>query len=182
MYWLQCPNLTNINTVITNTIPQFFHPTWLETTQAQLHELYNKLYNHECLVLNNTRHNNTNIYTTIQGFIPITLIQTIREYTDSNDIAITLTIKFLLQISHNIYDQIWKPYCEKVAEWKHNNNIPTQPVYNQRNTTTPHSSSFHYTRLTYTYNCTCSFSDQQHTGNYYEICPILSKIMQKTSR
>jgi uncharacterized protein YqfB (UPF0267 family) len=130
LHWLTCPNSHILNSTIINTIQQFFNNSRLDITTIQLQELHDKLINHPSISLTNLSRNYTNIYTTIQGFIPITLINTIREYTTSNQSATDTTIKFLIQLSQNIYNQIWKPYCIKLSEWKQQNNIPNQPLYN----------------------------------------------------
>jgi len=105
-HWLTCPNTPNLSFMMNDTIQQFFNSSRLEVTNTKLQELHNKLFNHQCLALNNCNPNNTNVYTTLQRYVPQLLIQTIREYTDSNQTATNITIKFLIKLSHNIYNQI----------------------------------------------------------------------------
>ena len=106
LYWLLCPNSQILHSTIINTIQQFFNHSQLDITTTQLQELHNKLTNHSCLSLNNLIRNYTNIYTTIQDFVPNTLINTVQEYANSNYLATNNTIKFLIQPSQNMYNQI----------------------------------------------------------------------------
>ena len=96
LYWLLCPNSQILSSTIVNTIQQFFNYLRLDITTIQLQELHNKLTNHSCLSLNNLIRNYTNIYTTIQGFVLITLINTIQEYTTNNQLVTDIIIKFLI--------------------------------------------------------------------------------------
>jgi len=90
-------------------------------------------------------------------------------------------IKFLIQLSQNIYNQIWKPYCIKLSEWKQQNNIPNQLSRNQSTNSNNTSKPTSQTRISYTYNCTCGLPDQQHTGDFYNsyICPPQGKANKK---
>src|SRR5690242_11330760 len=103
-HWLTCPGLPDLKLTIKDTIQEFFHSSRLDIMTSQLHDLHNKLSNLYCLSLNQQQSNNINIFTTIKGYIPLLLIQTIQEYTDSHKAAITITIKFLLQFTQNIYN------------------------------------------------------------------------------
>lgn len=165
-------------------IQQFFNYSWLDITTIQLQELHNQLTNHPCLSPNNLIRNHTNIYTTIQGFVPFSLINTIREYTTSNQLATDITIKFLIKLSQNIYNQIWKPYCIKLSEWKQQNNIPNQLLCNQQTNYTNTFRSSTQARTVYTYSCTCGLPDQQHTGDFYNsyTCPPQGKANKKLTK
>ena len=46
VHWLMCPNISNLNTIISSTIQQFFHQTRLDITNSKLQELHTKLNNH----------------------------------------------------------------------------------------------------------------------------------------
>src|SRR5690349_2615177 len=104
MHWLTCPNASNLNTIITNTIQHFLQTSRLDITNTQIQELHDKLTHHPSLSLTYYNKNNTNIFTTIQEFISTMLIQTIKEYTDSNKTAMNTTVQLLLQLSQNIYN------------------------------------------------------------------------------
>ena len=167
--------------MMNNTIQQFFNSSRLKVTNTELQELHNKLFNHQCLALNNYNPNHTNVYTTLQEYVSQLLIQTIREYTDSNQTATNITIKFLIKLSHNIYNQIWKPYCTKLANWKQQHNIPTRPTHIQTNScnNSNNTEHIHYPRSLYTYNCICGLADQQHIGDEHNICPPIGMTKKK---
>ena len=88
-----------------------------------------------------------------------------------------------MKLSDEIYNQIWKPYCIKLANWKHQHNILTRPAHIQSNTrnNSNNTRSTHYPRSLYTYNCICGLADQQHIGDEHNICPPTGMMKKKTS-
>src|SRR5690349_9453142 len=68
MHWLTCPNVSNLNTIITNTIQNFLQTSRLDITNTQIQELHDKLTHHPSLSLTYYNRNSANIFTTIQGF------------------------------------------------------------------------------------------------------------------
>ena len=181
VHWLTCPTPQILSSVISNTILQFFNSSRLDITHIQLQNLHTELNNHSCLSLNLITNNNTNIYSTIHGFVPNTLILTIRKYTNTNQTATDITIKFLIQLSQNIYNQIWKPYCIKLSDWKKQHNIPNRLSSNQPTSQNNTSTTVLWTRTLYTYSCDCGLPDQKHTGDFYDtyICSPQGKANKK---
>ena len=113
------------------------------------------------------------IYSTLQGFIPIPIINTITQTNTSNKIATQLTITLLSKISQNIHNQLWKPYCTKLANWKKTNNI--QP---QHTTYYSASTQLSYTHTSYTYSCTCGMPNQQY-NDIDNRCPPVGLAIRK---
>ena len=183
LHWLTCPTSQILSSVISNTIQQFFNSSHLDIIYIQLQNLYTELNNYSCLFLNFITNNNINIYSTIYRFVLNTLILTIQKYTNTNQTTTDITIKFLIQLSQNIYNQIWKPYCTKLANWKQQHNISTRPTHIQTNShnNSNNTEHIHYPRSLYTYNCICGLADQQHVGDEHNICPPIGMAKKKTS-
>jgi ribonuclease HI len=174
LHWLYCSYNTSITLIIKTSIQEIITSSSLDISTPQLQELHNKLFTHQTLQQSQYLDNSISIISTLRGFVPYTLIQTISYYSSSNKEATNLTIKLLLHISNSIYNQIWKPYCQKFAEWKNNNNIPKQLPHIQSN-----NNSRTYTKHDYTYNCICGLPDQLHIGRENK-CPPLGLALQKT--
>ena len=115
-HWLTCPNTVNLSKVISESIITTITYRTLDISSIQLQELQYQLTQHSSLSLNNIQIQQTNIYTTIQEYIPKDIISTIQPYTTSRKEALSITIKLLLKLSNNIYEQIWKPYCAKLVQ------------------------------------------------------------------
>ena len=98
----------------------------------------------------------------------------IQPYTTSRKEALSITIKLLLKLSNNIYEQIWKPYCAKLAQWKKDNHIPQQNP--SRSTTTKHRRNT-FNNLLYNPNCQlCDLPLLQHEN---DTCPPLGLARRK---
>src|SRR6185436_3025686 len=55
---------------------------------------------------------------TLKGLIPLSLIKTIQDLDVPYKLASTVTIKILLEINKQIYEQLWKPYCINFSNWR----------------------------------------------------------------
>ena len=75
-----------------------------------------------------------------------------------------------------MHEQLWKPYCAKLAEWKSANNIPKNFAHKQKS---PQKSSSR-SHIIYTYNCPCGSSDQKH-DEIDQTCPPLGQAQKKIS-
>jgi hypothetical protein len=176
LHWLLCPNPTNLTSIITETISETINNNSLpDITQSQLQQLNHLLTQHNSLSVNNAHRGQSNIYTTLQGYVPTDLITTIRPYTTSHQTATSITTKLLTKISQKIYDRIWKPYATKLAQWKKDNNITP----NNRSTT--HRRFYNYSNqhhnLYYTVCQLCGLSNQLHTED--NNCPPLGNALRK---
>jgi hypothetical protein len=160
--------------IIQQAIKDTFTQQVLDISVTELSVLYYNLIHHYCLsFIQPPTSISPSIYSTLQGFIPIPIINTITQTNTSTKIATQLTITLLSKISQNIHNQLWKPYCTKLANWKKTNNI--QPQH-----TTYHSTSnqLSYTRTPYTYSCICGMPDQQH-NDIDNRCPPVGLAIRK---
>ena len=179
-HWLLCPNTSTLNNIIHQAILDNINTSLLDITTTDLQILQTRLIQNPNLSLTSTSSHQTNIYTTLQGFVPIDLISTIRPYTSSNSEATRITIKLLIKISQQIYEQIWKPYCIRFSQWKKTHNIPTYNYTRQNSIPRKprnHSQNTLQPRQHYTYSCICGLPDQQHSDN--NTCPPLGKALRK---
>jgi hypothetical protein len=173
-HWLFCSNNQSIHTLIFQTIQDFFTASLLNLSTQTIRELHNQLTAHSSLQHQQPFQNLLTIETTLQGFIPLLFTELLATYTDTYKIASKLTSQFFLKLSNNIYEQIWKPYCTKFAEWKTLNNIPNRP---QRTTHSQHLPRSSYFKIGYTYTCLCGQPDQLHNNN--NLCPPLGLAQHK---
>jgi hypothetical protein len=165
LHWLYCPRITPVTTIIQNSIQEIVNISLLEISVHQLQQLHRELIEHQSF--QHSQYSTIPLSITLRGFVPQSLIQTISQYTSSNKAATNITIKLLLHISNSIYNLIWKPYCQKFAEWKNLNNIPKQLPHIK-----PSNRPRFYSRHEYTYNCTCGLPDQQHSEINNQCPPI----------
>jgi len=88
----------------------------LEISENELNTLNNLITNHYSLQLPTQPNNVINLHSTLKGLIPFSLIDTIRPFTNTKQIATQITIKLLLKTNLQIHEQIWKPYCTQFAQ------------------------------------------------------------------
>jgi ribonuclease HI/endonuclease/exonuclease/phosphatase family metal-dependent hydrolase len=173
-HWITCPNNNKLLSIIHNAIINTINLASLEISNNQLQNLHHLLIHHYCLSFSQLPNlTSTTIYTTLQGFIPEAIIEIISQYSTLNN-ATQLCIKLLSNISDEIYEQLWKPYCTKFSEWKTTNNIPKHPTSQRKTPQAKRSYSYKY----YTYNCTCGLPDQQH-DEINQTCPPLGQARKK---
>src|SRR5260364_433559 len=80
-FWLICPDSNNISNIIENTIKNFSFSDLLDISSTELQQLCNNLITHYCFSSTHSiSFNTTTFYTTIQGFIPIPLINIVFQY------------------------------------------------------------------------------------------------------
>jgi hypothetical protein len=173
-HWLYCPNISTLPNIINTTIPLLLQKYLPDLSISDTHFLTSQLLN--TLTSSNTFNNSSlpsNLI--IRGLVPNSLIQLLIPYTQSKSLASQLLISLLLSINQNIFDQLWKPYCSQIQQWKLQNNIRI-----------PHSSSKPKTKprtiksrqkQKYTYNCTCEQPDQLHSPN--NSCPPIGTAIRK---
>ena len=100
-----CLNIILLTNLIQETITETItHITDITTTQ--INELQEILTQHNSLSLSNITLQQTNIYTTLQGYVPISLISSIRLFTQSQTEAKNITMKLLHKLSQKVYEQI----------------------------------------------------------------------------
>lgn len=175
-HWIICPNSTPISSIISQTITQTLTPNSIDLSEHQLSQLHYLLLQLPCLSPNTPNPaNHPDFYTTIRGYIPKAIIDSINTYTNSHKAALNITIKFLLKLSHNIYEQIWKPYCTNLSNWKKIHNIPHRIQPPTSSTQSTHTTS--RLRIQYTYNCICGLPDQKHIET--NTCPPLGLARRK---
>jgi len=179
LHWMLCPNPTKLNNIIQQTIHNTISS--LDIPTHDLLDLQYTLTQHPCLSFNNTTSLQTNIFSTLQGFIPTDLITTFRQYSFSHQESTTMTIQLLTKISQQTYEQIWKPYCSRFSQWKKDHNIPSYncKTYNKQQRTRNHhpQNRIQTPKSLYTYNCICGLPDHQHTDN--NTCPPLGQALRK---
>lgn len=171
-HWLLCPNSNSFSNIIQNIITQYSFSDLPDLSLNELQQLRNNLLTHYCLSpTQSTPFNTTTFYTTIQGYIPKSLINIISQHTSYKNATNTI-IKLLLLISQRIHEQLWKPYCINLAHWKSTQALPqphtisTKPLYTSR-----------YNRALYTYSCICGLPDQHENNN--STCPPLGLALRK---
>jgi len=176
-HWLYCSNQPTLSNIIQNCITQIITAQSLNLDTIQVQQLQQSLLDHHCLQPSYPHNPNTvSINTTLQGFIPTSIIDTIRQYTNSYKIATHFTVKLLIQISQHIYQDRWKPYCIHLSQWKQHQN-----TYNQTSNTyqlSYNTSTTRQTKRTFTYNCICGLPDQHH-NQITNSCPPLGLTLRK---
>ena len=106
LHWLLCPDSNNISTIIQNAIKNFSFSDLSDITSNELQQLCNNLITHYCFSpTQSIPFNTTTFYTTIQGFIPIPLINIVFQYTSYKNASNTI-VKLFLLISQKIHKQL----------------------------------------------------------------------------
>ena len=100
---------------------------------------------------------------TIKGLISTQLLQSLQTQDIQYKAAAETITQILLKISIETYDQIWKPYCERFAEWKKQHGIPTHNTVNTTQTSTYRCNQSQCRK--FTYSCSCGLADQLHDEN-----------------
>jgi ribonuclease HI len=177
-HWITCPNTYLLQEIITQSITEVLYSTNLELTSSQLQNLQNLIINHHSLQTYLIPTDSTNLYTTLKGLIPHSLIQTIRPYTNSLHITSQITIKLFLKLNSKLYDQLWLPYCIQYANWKSQHNIHI-PHNNIRNSTRNRRNNSNNLNNLHTTNNSYSPPYQSYSTNY--ILPIDLAIQKLSS-
>ena len=133
IHWLFCPNPQLIFDIIKSNIQFNFTTSNLDVSSSQLLHLQNSFINYHSLQLPQPFSNNISLHQTITGLIPNDLIQLLYLYTDSHKSAHQLITSLFIKISESIHEQLWKPYCAKLSEWKQTNNIKLHKQNSQAN-------------------------------------------------
>src|SRR5437868_2464521 len=164
---MSCYNITLLSQIIQQSTTQTLNSANLEISENELNTLNNLITNYYSLQLLTQPNNIINLHSTLKGLIPFSLIDTIRPFTNTKQIATQITIKLLLKTNLQIHEQIWKPYCTQFTQWKRANNIqiPYSQTSKPRRNRTTNPEIYHSTP---TYSCICGLADQLHTNNQ---CP-----------
>jgi hypothetical protein len=133
LHWITKHNSNTLQEIISQSVTEILNTSNLEITQSQVHILQNLIIQHSSLQLSTNSLDNINLYTSLKGLLPHTLVQTIQLYTNSLHIASQITIKLFLKINLKIYEQLWLPYCSEYANWKQQNNIRIPHSNSQQN-------------------------------------------------
>ena len=101
--------------------------------------------------------------TTLKGLISSHLLQALQAVGIQHKEAADIIIQILLYISTETHEQIWKPYCKRLAKWKKQHNIQTSNQTKQ--TIHKQAQSQQKKPQRFTYSCLCGLLDQQHDNN-----------------
>src|SRR5205814_8727373 len=112
--------------------------------------------------------NNISLHQTITDLIPNDLIQLLYPYTNSHKSACQLITILFIKISESIHEQLWKPYCTKLSEWKQTNNINFHKQNSQANTTQSSLLLTHNYSNSNEITCICDYPEKQHRNS---LCP-----------
>ena len=179
LHWILCPNPILLTNLIQETIAETItHITDITTTQ--INKLQEILTQHNSLSLSNITLQQTNIYTTLQGYVSISLISSIRPFTQSQTEAKNITTKLLHKLSQKVYEQIWKPYCKKLAQWKKDNNILQHTREKQQRPIRTNYNDTYYINRNQLHSTTCNLcglSSFKHTDP--NTCPPLGHALCK---
>jgi ribonuclease HI len=174
-HWLYCPNnstLPNIiNTATSQTLQKLLPDLPTFDTFLLTSQLLNTLTSLNPFNTSNLLPSNL----IIKGLVPNSLSQLLIPYTQSKSIASQILISLLLTINQNIFDQLWKPYCTQLQQWKLQNNIQIPHTSSKPKTKSKKIKSKQ--KQKYTYNCTCEQPDQLHTPN--NSCPPIGIAIRK---
>jgi hypothetical protein len=178
-HWLTCLNPSLITNIINSSIQHILSKADLDLSTSQLHELIRKVQKHPSFDRIPFQANSFYLDLTLKGLIPKALIETIHNYNIPTKIASQIIIQTLLDINDQIYNQIWKPYCIDLSNWKKNNNITSLQTRNTHNTLQQIQQTRHYKRLhtNYTYSCLCGIADQLHLRS--NTCPPIGQAIRK---
>ena len=150
----------------------------MEITEYDLNTLNNLIINHYSLQLPTQLHNSTSLLSTLKGLIPYSLIDTIKPFVHTSQIASQIIIKLLLKLNLQIHELIWKPYCTQFAQWKTANNIqiPHSQIPKPRKNRTTNLQTYQPISI---YSCICGFADQLHNNSQ---CPPQGLAIRKIAR
>src|SRR5260364_70513 len=128
-HWLLCPNSNSISNIIQNIITQYSFSDLPDLSLNELQQLRNNLLTHYCLLpTQSTPFNTTTFYTTIQGYIPKSLINIISQHTSYKNATNTI-IKLLLLISQRIHEQTMETILHKFSTLEIYTSFTPTPYY-----------------------------------------------------
>jgi ribonuclease HI len=166
-HWMYCPNNTIISNIIKLVITETTQKLLSDISVSDKQLLASYLTNY--LTPNNNYHEPYYLpyNLIIRGLIPTSLTTLITSLTLSKQLASQFLISLLLTINQNIFEQIWKPYCLHLQQWKKENNIniPRTPLQSKPKFKTITRKP----KQTYTYSCICEQPDQLHSSD--NTCP-----------
>jgi ribonuclease HI len=110
LHWVTCPSPQLLNNLITNSLSTILKPSTLNISQNTVFNLHQQIINLDSLQTHNFSYK-PSLTSTLTGLIPLEIILLLKEITESQKIATSLTIKLLLHLNKQIYTQIWIPYC-----------------------------------------------------------------------
>ena len=132
LHWAICPTLEPLTNLIQEALKNILTPNKLDISQSTAKNLYIQIMNLDCLQAHYYSHK-PSLFSTLSGLVPLELINTLNEYTQSTKTACFLTVQLLLYINQQIYTKIWIPYCTSRSQ-----NSTFNPQLPQYHTTIPH--------------------------------------------
>ena len=178
-HWLTCQNTSLLNQIIHSAISKVTQSADTDLPPHQLSDLIRAIYTHPSFNPTPTFLDPYSLYSTIRGLVPAPLIQSLQPFNIPYKQASQIVIKTLLEISDEVYEQIWKPYCSTLAQWKKTNNISLRHNSSQPLPVHHFPRAKPRRRTAPTYHCPCGFPDQLHTDN--NTCPPLGQASRKIS-
>jgi ribonuclease HI len=167
-HWLFCSNTQTVFDIIKSIIKSNLTIDNLDIQSSQLQYLHNLIINHHSLQFPLPFSNDISLHQTIIGLVPKELIQILYPYTESHKSAYQLIVSILIKLSESIYEQIWKPYCTKLSEWKQANNINLKKKNPLTTTRKKKNKSKHDHNNLQTINCICGYPENMHINS---LCP-----------
>ena len=109
LHWAICPNSNLLNNLIHNSIQSILTPSKLQASTNIANQLHTQIINLDSLQIHYLP-DKPSIFSTLSGLVPLDIINTIREFTTSNQIATSLSIQVLLHLNKQLYTNIWILY------------------------------------------------------------------------
>jgi hypothetical protein len=179
-HWLTCLNHQLLDQIIHTTISKVIHGAEAELPSCDPKDLIQTIHTHPSFDHTPTFLDPYHLYSTIKGLVPTPLIQSLQPFNIPYKQASQIIIKILIEISEEIYEQVWKPYCSTFALWRKTNNITPKHKSSQL---TPVHHTTHVKprrhRRAYTYSCLCGLPDQLHSTS--NTCPPIGQALRKVS-
>jgi len=165
-HWISCISLPTPKQIIDTSTNQIVNKHLRDLAPTQRSAIVDLIKSHPSFNYSPTLSPQIHqLPSTLKGLISSPLLQLLQaldlQYKESSDII----IQTLLLTSAEIYEQIWKPYCDRFAKWKKQHNIAS---HNKAMATQAHTHTKRQ-RIKYTYSCPCGIADQQHEDN--STCP-----------
>ena len=115
------------------------------------------------------------ILITTKGLISSQLLQALQTFNIQYKVAAEIVTQILIKTSTEVYEQIWKPYCERFTVWKKQQGIQNWHIANTTQISTRRHTKNQRRKLTYT--CHCGLADQLHDDD--RRCPPKGQALQK---
>ena len=101
LHWAICPTLEPLTNLIQEALKNILTPNKLDISQSTAKNLYIQIMNLDCLQAHYYSHK-PSLFSTLSGLVPLELINTLNEYTQSTKTACFLTNYFSISINKSI--------------------------------------------------------------------------------